>query len=166
MDLHTPNFYTLPLGEESVPALLALYRQCEDFLALGPVAKASEAMVRADLALTKPDGGTYYGIFQPDGTLVGVLDVIPQGFEGQADQAFIELLMIGAPYRGKGLGEEIVQALMESLHGGPARKLLAGVQVNNPRALKFWQRMGFRVISEPKDYPDGTTAVTTLRELW
>lgn len=164
--LSTPHFSTRLLDEESLPELLELYRQCEDFLALGPVPVASEDMIRRDLVTTRPGGGAYSGIFWPDGTLVGVLDVIPSGFEGQADQAFIELLMIGAPYRGKGLGEEVVRALVESLREGPARKLLAGVQVNNPRALKFWQRMGFRVISEPMEYPDGTTAVTTLKELW
>jgi ribosomal protein S18 acetylase RimI-like enzyme len=166
MILTAHEFSTRPLGEESIPDLLALYRQCEDFLALGPETTASESMIRRDLVTTQPEGGTFCGIFLPDGTLAGVLDVIPGGFEGQPAQAFIELLMIARPYRGRGLGQAVVRALVEALRAGPARAVLAGVQVNNPRALAFWQRQGFRVISGPALQADGTTSVMTRREIW
>ena len=35
--------------------------------------------------------------------------------------------------------------------------LLAGVQVNNPAALRFWQQHGFHIISGPELMPDSTT---------
>ena len=44
-------------------------------------------------------------------------------------------------------------------------RILAGVQVNNPGSMRFWQRMGYRIVSEPKLHSDGTTAVDLRKEL-
>jgi hypothetical protein len=44
-------------SEPELRRVLAVYQQCEDFLALGPVATASLEMVKADLALSQQEGG-------------------------------------------------------------------------------------------------------------
>jgi len=49
-------------NEAELEQVLAVYRQCEDFLALGPVAMASLEMVAADLALSGLKGGTFCAI--------------------------------------------------------------------------------------------------------
>ncbi len=160
MQLQTAAFQTRPLREANLPELMALYRQCEDFLALGPRPHASEEMVRADLALTRAEGGEFCGIYtgQPP-ALAGVLDVIPSNYQGEPEVAFLELLMIGAPYRNLGLGGAVVAALEEALREAGVRVLRAGVQVNNPGAIRFWQRMGFEITGPPRDFEDGTTAM-------
>ena len=170
------NFLFRPVTEADLPALLALYRQCEDFLALGPVATASLEMVQADVALTRPQGGVYGGIYIPptppdtEWVLAGVLDVFPN-YGGEAGCAELELLMLGAPYRGQGLGAAVVEWLLTQgapeLWGAsnlqpppslPIRRWISGVQANNPGAIRFWQRMGFRITGPAALCDDGTTA--------
>jgi RimJ/RimL family protein N-acetyltransferase len=140
------------------PALLEVYRQSEDFLALGPNPSASLEMVEADRKLSRDQGGEFYGLFDEEGTLMGVLDLIRTGYKGDPACAYLELLMIGAPYRGHGLGEAAFTWMEAELRHTPGlRTLKAGVQVNNPGAVRFWQRMGFRITSPARLLPDGTT---------
>src|SRR5512146_2900582 len=110
--LRGEGFAVYPLGERDVAALLEVYRGCEDFLALGPNPRASETMVLGDLALSREIGGLYGGIFEgAESGLAGVLDFVPDGYEGHAGDAFLELLMLAAPYRGHGLGARVLAAL-------------------------------------------------------
>lgn len=153
-----------PVGTAELPQLLAVYRRCEDFLALGPDPHASEAMVLKDLQLSQEQGGAFCGLYRPDGALVGVLDTIPAGFEGDPSRAYLALLMIAAPHRRQGLGAQVVRALEAHLREDQRLKsIAAGVQVNNPQALRFWQRMGFAVVSEPERLPDGTVCYRLLK---
>lgn len=152
------EFRWIRLDETGLEPLLGLYRQCEDFLALGPNPAASPEMVLADLALSRENGGEFYGIYVGD-ELAGVLDLIPSGYEGEAHTAFLELLMLAAKWRGQGLGESVFAAVVERLRGEGIHTLKAGVQVNNPGALRFWLRQGFHITSAPKLLADGTTCV-------
>ncbi len=155
-----------PLSFEALPAVLEVYRQCEDFLALGPVATASAEMVRADMEHAAREGSYYCGIFDAAGNLLGVVDYLPQGFEGRPDQAFLELLMIAAPYRGQGLGAAVVALVEADIRRQPqVTVILSGVQVNNPGAVRFWQRQGYQVVSEPQVQPDTTIAVRLRKQL-
>jgi hypothetical protein len=52
-----------PVSEAQLSALLEIYRQCEDFLSLGPVATASEEMVKADIKHSQENMGRFCGIF-------------------------------------------------------------------------------------------------------
>jgi ribosomal protein S18 acetylase RimI-like enzyme len=53
----------------------------------------------------------------------------------------------------------VVRVVEQEIHReGRAQVIFSGVQVNNPRAIRFWQRMGYAVISGPQDMGDGTTA--------
>ncbi len=178
--MENEKFRFRPLSEADLPELLALYRQCEDFLALGPAATASEQMVLADVALTRPQGGVYGGIYIQQGddwVLAGVLDVIPD-YGGEAGCAELELLMLGAPFRGQGLGAAVVDWLFHQpaaeLWGAsklqppprlPIRRWVAGVQANNPKAIRFWQRMGFHITGPARWHDDGTIAYPMKREL-
>ncbi len=159
--LSTPTFTLRQLAETdaAVAAVLEIYRGCEDFLALGPVATASAAMVRADFAISRGAGGIFCGIYDSTGRMVGILDFIPSGFEGDPACAFLELLMIAAPYRGQGLGERVVCAVEEVIwRDRRITTIRSGVQINNPGAIRFWQRMGYRITGEAVDFDDGTTA--------
>ncbi len=37
--------------------------------------------------------------------------------------------------------------------------ILSGVQVNNPQAVQFWQKQGYRIVSGPTLMPDQTTVL-------
>lgn len=161
-----PAFSIRPLTDDDLPAILNVYRGCEDFLALGPVATASLAMVQQDMALSAEMGGTFCGIFAPDGTMLGVVDYVVSGFEGDPRHAFLSLLMIAQPYRGRGLGAAVVARVEAAIRRQPqVDAILSGVQVNNPAAIRFWQRMGYTITSEAESMPDGTTTYHLRKSL-
>jgi hypothetical protein len=62
-----------PVTPEHYQAILEVYRLCEDFLALGPVATASMEMVIKDLEISKDECGIFCGIHLTDGTPTSVL---------------------------------------------------------------------------------------------
>ena len=158
------NTYGLHPVDRSDPAVLAalleVYRQCEDFLALGPQPHASPEMVQADLDLSQKAGGIFCGItLCSSGEMIGVADYIPSGFEGNRRHAFIELLMIGQPFRSHGLGYRVVAELEEIIRKDPQISAIrVGCQVNNPGGIRFWQRCGYRITGPAVSYPDQTTA--------
>jgi len=160
------DFTIRPVTTEDLEAVLRVYRQCEDFLALGPVAAASMEMVLQDLEISRAEGGVYCGVFDAQGKMIGVVDYVPRGFEGAPESAFLSLLMIAAPYRGGGLGGRIVAQVEALIRQDPRVKyILSGVQVNNPGAMRFWAAQGYRIISEPALLPDGTTTVRLFKEI-
>jgi ribosomal protein S18 acetylase RimI-like enzyme len=154
--LYTCSMQIRPILDSDLPAVLEAYRQCEDFLALGPNPTASMEMIAGDRALSRSEGGEYCGLFANDGKIIGIFDFVRSGYQGDLGCAYIELLMIAAPYRGRGLGEEAVRWLEKELIGSGTNLLRAGVQVNNPGAIRFWQRMGFTIVSEAEAQADGT----------
>ncbi len=151
-------------SETDLSAILEVYRQCEDFLALGTVPVASMEMVRADLKLSRDEGGIFCLICSAQtGEVWGIIDYVPAGFHGDPQLASLSLLMIAAPHRGKGLGERVVQWFeAEIRRDGRARAIDSGVQVNNPGAVRFWQRMRYRIVSGATPMPDGTV----VYQLW
>ncbi|MEW6756276.1 MAG: GNAT family N-acetyltransferase [Candidatus Latescibacterota bacterium] len=152
-----------PVDDRDLRPTLEVYRQCEDFLSLGPVARASPEMVRTDVEHSRQAGGLYCGIWDGHGLQVGVLDVIPQPRDGTA---FLELLMIGRPYRERGYGAEVLAALESYLQSTYSTGVLgAGVQVNNTSAIRFWQSHGFQIGTEQRAMPDGTTTYAMTKAL-
>ncbi len=160
MEEYNQDFIIRPIdgSEADLMAVLEVYRQCEDFLALGPVATASLEMVQSDLKLSKEGGAVFHVICsKKTGEVWGIVDFTLAGFEGDAHLASLGLLMIAAPHRGKGLGAAVVRAVEQAIReDGRARAIDSGVQVNNPQAIRFWQRMGYQIISGATPMPDGT----------
>jgi ribosomal protein S18 acetylase RimI-like enzyme len=146
-------------------AVLDVYRQCEDFLALGPEPVASMAMVLRDIETSQREGGLFRGIFAADGRMVGVVDAVPSGFEGDPRLALLSLLMIAAPYRNQGVGQAVVALIEDEIERNPQiTAIFSGVQVNNPQAVRFWQKNGYRIVGRPELQPDGTTTFRLHKE--
>jgi ribosomal protein S18 acetylase RimI-like enzyme len=153
-------------GEEDVGELLSVYRDCEDFLALGPAAKASPEMVLADLKTCRTEGGKFYGIYLRGGPIVGVLDFVRGNFRGQADTAYIALLMLRKTYRNRGIGSDVVRWIESETRKDPQiGRIRAGVMVNNPSAIRFWQARGFAIVSGPERLGDHTTVYRIEKKL-
>ncbi|HQI83907.1 MAG TPA: GNAT family N-acetyltransferase [Anaerolineae bacterium] len=160
------RFYICPITHDELDAVLDVYRQCEDFLALGPVATASMAMVVQDIEISQHEGGIFCGIYTTDettaettdGKMIGVVDYVPRGFEGDPHLAHLSLLMIAAPFRQQGVGKAVVEAIEQEItKDAQITAILAGVQVNNPAAIQFWQQRGYHIVSGPTLMPDQTT---------
>jgi ribosomal protein S18 acetylase RimI-like enzyme len=155
-----------PIAQDDLDAALDVYRQCEDFLALGPVPTASMEMVLKDIEISKAEGGIFCGIYTANREMIGVIDYVPSHYKGEPQTAFLELLMIAAPFRKQGIGKAVVEAFEDEIRKYPGvNTILSGVQVNNPQAMQFWQRNGYRIVSEPILHPDQTTAVDLRKEL-
>lgn len=150
----------------ALDALLRVYQGCNDFLALGPNL-ASMEMVLADLEHSRAAGRSFYAVgLQFTGEWIGVIDLQTHGYQGVETTAMLELLMIAAPWRGTGLGEQLVRWVENTIRAdGRAKVVHAGVQANNPGAIRFWQRMGFQIVSEARDMGDGTTAYALEKRL-
>jgi ribosomal protein S18 acetylase RimI-like enzyme len=152
--------------EDDLPAILQVYQGCEDFLTLGPVAKASMEMVLTDLKISKEEGGSFCGIYGDDGNMIGIVDFVLNNYQGNPNVAYLSLLMIDSSFRDQGVGKAVFDAVEKEIRKDPlVTKLLAGVQVNNPQAVRFWQRRGFSIVSEAKLMPDQTTVFDLQKEL-
>jgi ribosomal protein S18 acetylase RimI-like enzyme len=98
--------------------------------------------------------------------MVGILDFIPHMYQDDPRQAYISLLMISLPYRNTGLGGMVVGALEEHLaQTRGVTAMFASVQVNNPSAIRFWQRNGYWIISGPELQPDQTVVFHLQKNL-
>lgn len=158
MFVQTDTFTLRPVREDEKPAVLEVYRQCEDFLALTPKPIATMQMVEDDLTISHENGGIFCGIYSSTGVMMGIVDVVLNGFEGDPSVAFIELLMIGKPYRDHGLGSAVVQAIESEIRkDNSVKAILSGVMVNNPDAVRFWQRHEYQIVAGPDFLADGTT---------
>jgi RimJ/RimL family protein N-acetyltransferase len=151
---------------DDTEAILGVYRACEDFLALGPEPKASLEMVQKDLETSRQEGGCFYGIFNAGEHLMGVTDFIPSGFDGQNDTAFFSLIMIAAQFRNQGIGIETVRLVEREIQKDTTiTEIRSGVQVNNPQAIQFWQKNGYKIVSGPELRPDTTTVFRLSKKL-
>lgn len=167
-DVDDQHFLIRPLAqtEADLSAVLEVYRLCEDFLALGPVPRASMEMVLADFEHSRAEGCTFCGIISAANEMPGIVDFSTGGYEGDPSLAFLSLLMIAAPQRGKGLGEAVVGAVEAHIRqAGRAKAIASGVQVNNHGAYRFWQRLGYQVVSGPEAMGDGTVAYRLLKKI-
>ena len=155
-----------PITEDDLETVLEVYRQCEDFLALGPVPSASMEMVLKDIEISKGEGGIYCGIFNSAEEIIGILDYVPGNYQGDQHTAYLSLLMFAAPFRNQGMGKAVVEAFEDEIRKDEkVRAILAGVQVNNPKAVRFWQRQGYRIVGGPKLMRDQTMVFDLRRDL-
>jgi GNAT superfamily N-acetyltransferase len=128
--------------QDDMDAILDVYRQCEDFLALGPESGASMTMVTSDIETSHRQGGIFCGIHTACGRMVGVVDFI-----------------LAASHRNRGLGTEIIELVEKEMADAYVKTILSSVQVNNPRALRFWQMNEYRIVGGPELQPDQTTVL-------
>jgi ribosomal protein S18 acetylase RimI-like enzyme len=155
-----------PVTQDDLEAVLDVYEQCQDFLALGPVATASMQMVLKDIELSRGEGGVFCAVHTAGEKMIGVVDFVPNNYQGNPNHAYLSLLMIAAPFRSQGIGKTILEAVENEIRkDAQVTTLLLGVQVNNPQALRFWQRNGCRIIGGPKLLPDQTIVYDLQKDM-
>jgi ribosomal protein S18 acetylase RimI-like enzyme len=158
MLIRNNSFEIRTITPDDLGAVLDVYRQCEDFLALGPEPTASMAMVLKDIEISTREGGVFCGIYTADGEMIGVVDFIPGNFDGDPHIAFISLLMIAPSFRKQGVGTTIVELIENQIRkDARVKTILSAVQVNNPIALRFFQKNGYRIVGGPELQLDQTT---------
>jgi [ribosomal protein S18]-alanine N-acetyltransferase len=86
------------------------------------------------------------------------------------DDAELMTIAVDPKYRGKGVGKALMQACFEDLRMTPSRRMILEVATDNPAAIKLYDNLGFKTLSERKGYyarPDGqpATALVMARQL-
>lgn len=158
------SFEIKPITENDLEDVLEIYRQNEDFLALGPEPEASMAMILRDIESSRHEHGVFCGVYASGGRMVGVVDYVPGNFNGAPHVAFISLLMIVPSLHNLGIGTkilEIVENRIARITG--VSEIQTAVQLNNPAAFRFWQHNKYRVFGKPERRPD-QTVVSYLRK--
>lgn len=91
------------------------------------------------------DDKYYVGFFDGD-TLVANMDLI-LGYPTN-EVAFIGLFMTDTRYQNKGVGSNIIGDICDYLAQLGYKKVRIGVDKGNPQSNSFWQKNGFRIVSE------------------
>ena len=87
----------------------------------------------------------YIGFFE-NNSLVANMDLILEYPSGEI--AFIGLFMTNVNYQNMGVGSNIVGDVCSYLKQLGFKKVRLGVDKGNPQSNSFWQKNGFRIISE------------------
>jgi len=160
------NIKLIPMEERYFSGVFEVYRQCEDFLSLGPQPVASMEMVLKDIQASLTKNGVYYGIFLDESEMIGILDLIPREVENIVEAVYIELFMITPQHRQRGIGTQILRVIEANIKNKTGvNQILASAQINNPRALSFWQRNGYVIFGGPELQPDLTTVYHMKKDL-
>lgn len=65
-------------------------------------------MILDDFKILEDEGGIFCGIFF-NGKMIGIIDFVLSGFEGNHCNSYLSLLMISENYRKQGIGKEAVK---------------------------------------------------------
>lgn len=132
-------------------AVRGLYGRAADYILLESGLEPDDATV-ADFFTDAPPGidlatSLKLGLFAGD-RLDAIAD-LSFGFPC-ANDAYIGLLLIAADQRGRGLGREFLDHLLQVARSRGAWRLFVGVLAANPKGRAFWQREGFvEVLTTP-----------------
>ena len=130
----------------NINAILEVYIESEDFLSLGPKNKASIEMVNSDINYSKSHGYKYYEI-KIENETIGICDFCISGFEDIEENGYINLIMIKENKRNMGYGKLILGNIEKEIAHCKTNKIIAFVQTNNMKAIKFWENNGYQKTS-------------------
>ena len=143
---------TRPVTLEDTPVLHRLYQQTERYFNVIAAPMPLEVDVHFELESALSDPRRFLEFILPAAgeDPVGYLD-LKLDYPHAAD-ATINLLLIAEPHQSGGYGSRAVHALEERLRQGTllagrtpqVRRLLAGIYGDNPGAVRFWERLGYR----------------------
>lgn len=146
--------------ETNIDYVFQVYKECEDFLSLGPDSRASLEMVYKDIEYSKESKGIFNLIKNENGLIIGIIDYVPNKSGENGDYCYIALIMIKSQYRNKGYGKRVLEAIEESVQRQfGINRFWASVQINNEKGISFWQDQGYTICSEPELQPDTTIVV-------
>jgi ribosomal protein S18 acetylase RimI-like enzyme len=152
----------------AVPALAAVLHDC---VANGASVGFMPPFTREDAAafyesvLPELEGGTRVLLAAYDGDeLVGSVQVVHAWQPNQPHRADITKLLVHGNARGRGMGQELMEAA-ERAAADDAKTLLVLDTVTGSPAYRLYKRLGWIEVGEIPDfalYPDGTPCATTV----
>lgn len=104
---------------------------------------------QADLAARMAVGHGLYLAAEREGQLAGFLDVEPDGWRPTATLLWV---VVGRPWRGQGLGRQLVERALGWTRSRGLRALVLETQTTNIDACRFYLRMGFALSGVQSPY--------------
>jgi RimJ/RimL family protein N-acetyltransferase len=148
----TAHFIAGLLSPADLGLVIQLNSECSDFYFLQNGQSPNEADARELFeqvpAQCDPSMKLPIGLFDPQKTLIGVLEVL-RGYRTASDW-YIGLMLLSPRFRGQGLGAEIHNEFVAHARQAGVRRLMLAVLEANDAGRRFWLRCGYRKI---KDYP-------------
>ena len=139
------GYRTKLLTFADLPALQDLLEKCADYMELvyGSPTSSNEAEM---LVVSLPPGKSLddkyiIGIFDKTMQMVGFVDAVKD--YPHAGDWWVGLLLLTPKSRGRGIGSQLYRAFESWAAGQGAQRVYLGVIEANPRALAFWERLGF-----------------------
>lgn len=134
-----------------LPGLEIIEKECTEYFSFDPKCELNhsctirECLTAGDI----PPGGKkenyyFYCIWQ-NNELIGFIDFYLE--YQQKDMAYLTSLYIKEAYQNKGLGHEIIDAIMDYFIGIGINEIRLHCSLRNAKALKFWVKQGFNNIA-------------------
>lgn len=151
MLLETERLVIKSLSQADADNVLKVYEGSKDFFDLQTTEELSGELVRSDMAAIQKQGGEFAGIFdRASNELIGVIAFVPKNFQGQADYAWINLLLIRDSDRRQGFGREAYQAIEQFIFDDQTVKRIGCTLLPQfDPSLKFAEALGFERAGGP-----------------
>ena len=135
-----------PLDAATDAAIVTgLFRRAADYVlletGLPPDASQTDDFFTVSPPGIDPATTLRLGHVMDDGLLVAIAEVA-FGFP-QPDDAYIGLLLIDPAHRGNRLGQRMLDHIFGAARARGATRILIAVLEDNPKAQRFWSKMGF-----------------------
>lgn len=136
------------VGEADHEELRQFFEACEDYVLLSEGRAPTSAQVE-ELLRDLPPGRTLsdkhvLGIRGEDRRLVGVIDVV-RDYPAPGEW-FLGLMLLVPGQRGRGLGTRAYRAVERWARRQGSAAMWLAVLAQNPRARRFWERLGFAAV--------------------
>lgn len=138
------------LLQADTEAIQRLFDNCLDFNLLVdglPVDPDAAGKIFQDLPPGKSlDDKFLWGIFDAENVLAGLLDVV-SGYPEEKTW-WIGLLLLAPEFRSQHLGAQTVRSFVEYARDNGGSEVMMGVVEENDQAFRFWNKMGFELVSQ------------------
>lgn len=115
----------------------------------------SESMIRYELSA---DHRSYF-VAVDGNSVVGYAGLLAVGAEGD-----VQTIALSEQYRGKGIGRELLNTLIDAARQRQVRQLFLEVRADNANAIALYQSSGFEILGErPGYYQPGNVAAIVMR---
>jgi RimJ/RimL family protein N-acetyltransferase len=151
MLLKTERLFIKSLSQADADNVLKVYADSKDFFELQTAEELSSELIRSVLAATQKQGGEFAGIFsRASNELIGVISFVSKNFQGQADYAWISLMLIRGSDRRQGFGREAYYAIEQFIFTDPTVQRIGHALLPQfDPSLKFAEALGFERAGGP-----------------
>ena len=167
LEINFFQFHARILKEAELPQLTELCIACTDFFQLVEQQPGSEKTAREILQEHPSNLPISHKImwgFEKDFKLVGVVDILRD--YPHSGVWYVGLLLLSPELRGNGYGKKLWEAIEQQIEKMGASEVKLIVQEQNPKARKFWERVGFSFEAEViQVLPFGKNRVSRLHKL-